>query len=91
MWNCDYITGRGGQEANIHGRVLVGGTSAIRSYAAVSFFLISTTLGKTQEWEIIPETFANPDASHRVKLPPKQDVREKHIITPEQTVEARLR
>ena len=36
---------------------------------------------KAQEWEIVPETFANP--IHRVRLPKK--LREKRILTEEQT------
>jgi integrase len=47
--------------------------------------VMSGIITKAIEWEVIPETFANP--MQRVKLPPKREVREKRILTPEQTVE----
>src|SRR5689334_12188552 len=40
---------------------------------------------KAMEWEIFPETFANP--IHRVKLSKKWEVREKRILTEEQTAQ----
>jgi integrase len=46
--------------------------------------IMSGIFSKAQEWEILPDTFANP--MHRVKLPRKWDVREKRILTEEQTV-----
>lgn len=45
--------------------------------------LMSGIITKAIEWEILPETFANP--IHRVKLPKKWDVREKRILSEEQT------
>jgi integrase len=46
---------------------------------------------KAQEWELLPDSFANP--MHRVKLPRKWEVRQKRILSPEQTMRvlARLR
>ena len=46
--------------------------------------VMSGVITKAIEWEIIPETFANP--MKRVKLPKKWEVREKRILTEEQTV-----
>jgi integrase len=45
--------------------------------------VMSGIITKAQEWEILPETFGNP--IHRVKLPKKWEVREKRILTPEET------
>jgi integrase len=45
--------------------------------------VMSGIITKAIEWEIIPETFANP--IHRVKLPKKWEVREKRILSDEQT------
>ena len=44
---------------------------------------MSGIITKAQEWEIFPETFANP--IRRVKLPKKWEVREKRILAPEDT------
>jgi integrase len=46
--------------------------------------IMSGIFSKAQEWEILPYTFANP--MHRVKLPRKWEVREKRILTEDQTV-----
>ena len=46
--------------------------------------IMSSVFTKAQEWEILPDTFANP--MQRVKLPKKWEVREKRILTEEQTV-----
>jgi integrase len=45
--------------------------------------VMSGVITKAIEWEIIPETFANP--MQRVKLPKKWEVREKRNLTAEQT------
>ena len=45
--------------------------------------IMSGIFSKAQEWEILPDTFANP--MRRVKLPRKWGVREKRILTEEQT------
>jgi len=45
--------------------------------------IMSGIFSKAQEWEILPDTFANP--MHRVKLPRKWEVREKRILTEDQT------
>ncbi|HEY6346093.1 MAG TPA: tyrosine-type recombinase/integrase [Bryobacteraceae bacterium] len=45
--------------------------------------IMSGIFTKAQEWEILPDTFANPMG--RVKLPRKWEVREKRILTEEQT------
>lgn len=45
--------------------------------------VMSGIITKAIEWEILPETFANP--IHRVKLPKKWEVREKRILNEEQT------
>jgi len=45
--------------------------------------IMSGIFSKAQEWEILPDTFANP--MNRVKLPRKWEVREKRILTEEQT------
>jgi integrase len=45
--------------------------------------IMSGVITKAQEWELLPETFANP--MHRVKLPKKWEVREKRILDEEQT------
>jgi integrase len=52
--------------------------------------IMSGIFTKAQEWEVLPETYANP--MRRVKLPKKWDVREKRILTEDQTarVVARL-
>jgi integrase len=47
--------------------------------------VMSGIITKAIEWEILPETFANP--IHRVKLPKKWEVREKRILTQEQTAQ----
>jgi integrase len=44
---------------------------------------MSGVITKSHEWEILPESFANP--MHRVRLPKKWEVWEKRILTPEQT------
>jgi integrase len=46
--------------------------------------IMSGIFSKAQEWEILPDTFANP--MHRVKLSRKWEVREKRILTEDQTV-----
>jgi integrase len=46
--------------------------------------ILSGIFSKAQEWEILPDTFANP--MRRVKLPRKWEVREKRILTEDQTV-----
>ena len=53
--------------------------------------IMSGIISKAQEWEILPDTFANP--IHRVKLPRKWEVREKRILSEEQVarVLARLK
>ena len=45
--------------------------------------IMSGIFTKAQEWEILPDSFANPMS--RVKLPRKWEVREKRILTEEQT------
>jgi integrase len=45
--------------------------------------VMSGVITKAIQWEIIPETFANP--IHRVRLPRKWEVRERRILTEEQT------
>jgi len=45
--------------------------------------IISGIITKAQEWEIIPESYANP--MQRVKLPKKWEVREKRILDEDQT------
>jgi integrase len=45
--------------------------------------IMSGVFTKAQEWEILPDTFANP--IHRVRLPKKWEVREKRILSEEQT------
>jgi integrase len=46
--------------------------------------IVSGIFSKAQEWEMLPDTFANP--MQRVKLPRKWDVREKRILTEDHTV-----
>jgi integrase len=46
--------------------------------------IMSGIFSKAQEWEILPDTFANP--MRRVKLPRKWEVREKRILTEDETV-----
>lgn len=46
--------------------------------------IMSGIFTKAEEWEILPDSFANP--MHRVKLPKKWEVREKRILTEEQSV-----
>ena len=46
--------------------------------------IMSGIFTKAQEWEILPDSYANP--MRRVKLPRKWEVREKRILTEEQTV-----
>jgi integrase len=46
--------------------------------------IISGIFTKAIEWEILPDCYANP--MHRVKLPPKWSVREKRILTEDETV-----
>jgi len=52
---------------------------------------VSGIFTKAQEWELLPDSFANP--MHRVRLPRKWEVRQKRILSPEQTMRvlARLR
>ena len=45
--------------------------------------IMSGIFTKAQEWEILPDTFANP--MHRVRLPKKWEVREKRILSEDQT------
>jgi len=45
--------------------------------------IMSGIFTKAQEWEILPDSFANP--MRRVKLPRKWEVREKRILTEDQT------
>ena len=45
--------------------------------------IMSGVITKAQEWELLPETFANP--IRRVKLPKKWEVREKRILDEDQT------
>ena len=53
--------------------------------------LMSGIVTKAQEWDLLPDSFANP--MHRVRLPRKWEVRQKRILSPEQTMRvlARLR
>ena len=53
--------------------------------------LFAQGVTKAQEWELLPDSFANP--LHRVRLPRKWEVRQKRILSPEQTMRvlARLR
>jgi hypothetical protein len=46
--------------------------------------LMSGIFTKAQEWELLPDSFANP--MHRVRLPRKWEVRQKRILSPEQTM-----
>jgi len=46
--------------------------------------IMSGIFTKAQEWEVLPDTFANPIA--RVKLPKKWQVYERRILTEEETV-----
>ena len=46
--------------------------------------LMSGIFTKAQEWELVPDSFANP--MHRVRLPRKWEVRQKRILSPEQTM-----
>ena len=46
---------------------------------------MSGIITKAIEWDLLPETFANP--IHRVRLPDKWEIREKRILTPEQTAQ----
>jgi integrase len=46
--------------------------------------IMSGIFTKAQEWEVLPDTFANPIA--RVKLPKKWQIYEKRILTEEETV-----
>ncbi len=46
---------------------------------------MSGIVTKAIQWEIIPDTYANP--IQRVKLPPKWEVREKRILSPEETAQ----
>ena len=50
---------------------------------------MSGIITKATEWEILPETFANP--IQRVKLPRKWEVREKRILSPEETARVMAR
>jgi integrase len=45
--------------------------------------IMSGIFSKSQDWEILPDTFANP--MRRVKLPRKWEVREKRLLTEEET------
>jgi integrase len=45
--------------------------------------IMSGIITKAQDWELLPELFANP--IHRVKLPKKWEVREKRILDEDQT------
>jgi integrase len=51
--------------------------------------IMSGVITKAQEWELLPETFANP--IHRVKLPKKWEVREKRILDEDQTARVMAR
>jgi integrase len=46
--------------------------------------IMSGVFTKAIEWEILPDSYANP--IHRVKLPPKWSVREKRILSEDETV-----
>lgn len=46
---------------------------------------MSGVITKAIEWELVPETFANP--IHRVRMPKKWEVHEKRILDPEQTAQ----
>ena len=46
--------------------------------------IISAIFTKAIEWELLPESYSNP--MKRVKLPPKWSVRERRILTEDQTV-----
>ena len=46
--------------------------------------IMSGIFSKAQDWEILPDTFANP--MRRVKLPRKWEVREKRLLTEDETV-----
>ena len=47
--------------------------------------VMSGIITKAIQWDLLPETFANP--IHRVRLPKKTEVFEKRILTPEQTAQ----
>jgi integrase len=51
--------------------------------------IMSGVITKAQEWELLPETFANP--IRRVKLPKKWEVREKRILDEDQTARVMAR
>jgi integrase len=51
--------------------------------------LMSGVFTKAQEWELLPDSFANP--MHRVKLPRKWEVRPKRILSAEQTMQVLAR
>jgi integrase len=46
--------------------------------------IMSGSFTKAIEWELLPESYSNP--MHRVKLPTKWSVREKRILTEDETV-----
>lgn len=46
--------------------------------------IMSGIFSKAQQWEVLPDTFANP--MRRVKLPRKWEVREKRLLTEDETV-----
>jgi integrase len=46
--------------------------------------IMSGIFTKAIEWQVLPENYSNP--MHRVKLPPKWSVREKRILSEEETV-----
>jgi integrase len=46
--------------------------------------IMSGVFTKAVEWQILPESYANP--MHRVKLPPKWSVRDKRILSEDETV-----
>ena len=51
--------------------------------------LMSGIFTKAQEWELLPDSFANP--MHRVKLPRKWEVRQKRILNPSQVMRVMAR
>jgi integrase len=46
--------------------------------------LMSGIFTKAQDWELLPDSFAN--SMHRVRLPRKWEVRQRRILSPEQAM-----
>jgi integrase len=57
-----------------------------KSWYAMDYIrnIMSGIFTKAIEWELLPDSYSNP--MHRVKLPPKWSVREKRILTEDETV-----